>query len=417
MKTKQKIAKTLLKNGSILTGEDIEYLHSFIFGIYVKTGSDYESFKLNGISHMVEHLLFKGTKSRNAKEIAVEIESLGGIMNAYTARDHTCFYVKSLPEQFGRIFKIVQEMIYSPSIPADELEKEKNVIIEEIKSANDDPEDLAFQNLNSIVFNNTAMQKSILGTEESVKSISRKDLLKYINDYYINQNMFYTYAGPVEFEYVKRVLSDGLQRTGNSIRHGNIDMTENYGAFQYDYKKSLQQFHVAMGVKSGNAVAEDRHVLMLLISLLGTGMSSRLFRILREDYGLVYSIYSFIESFKESGMTGIYFACDGKNINKTLKVIEKELKNIIKNGVFEDELLKVKNQILTNLTMNYDSLSGRMGFLARSVLYDDKIVTIDELIRAFDAVTPENIRKTAKDYFDFSKFNISIVGNSKGFKI
>ena len=417
IKISQRISKAHLDNGSILIGEEIDYLHSFIFGIYVKTGSDNEPVEHNGISHIVEHILFKGTKKRTAEEIALEIESLGGLMNAYTARDHTCFYVKSMPKNFPKIFNILQEMIYQPLIDSKELKKEKNVILEEIKSAYDDPEDLAFQNFNEIIFKNSRFEKSILGTERSVKKTKREHVIRYIEKYYSNKNIFYSYAGPVSFSDAFRIFNDGNKRNGEQINRDNRNVPDHKNKFKYGFKESLQQYHVVMGSKTGNATSDDRHALMMLVSILGAGMSSRLFRILREKNGLVYSVYSFSEMFLEVGTTGIYFACNEKNIRKNLEIIKKQLLKIRNVKVTKDEMEKVKNQILTNLAVNYDSLSGRMGLIARSELYNDDSIKFDQIISSFEKVTSNQILEAANKYFQFEAFNFSIVGSKEDFTL
>ncbi|MDD3803985.1 MAG: pitrilysin family protein [bacterium] len=413
----QKISKKLLGSDSMLIGEEIRNLHSFIFGIYVKTGSDNEPVSQNGISHLVEHILFKGTKKRSAEQMALDIENLGGVMNAYTARDHTCFYVKSMPKNFKSIFSLFQEMIYEPLLSSEQLEKEKNVITEEIKSAYDDPEDLAFQNLNSIMFKGSPFEKTILGTEESVKSIDRKKLKKYIDEHYVNEKMFYAFAGPVDFKTAFSVFNDGQARKGNLKKEDVLKAPTIKGQFRYEFKESLQQFHIAMGATSGSFTSEDRYALMMLTSILGAGMSSRLFRILREKNGLVYTVYSFTEFFKESGVAGLYCACNEKNLSKTMKIIKSQFDDIRRNGVSDEEMEKVKNQLLTNLAMSYDSLSGRMSLLARSILYNDDVILFDDLLSRFERVTKEEIREAAEKYFDYKSFNVSVVGSRKDFKL
>lgn len=415
--TPQRIKTSRLKSGSMLIGEEIKYLHSVIFGIYVKTGSDNEPVSQNGISHFVEHILFKGTKKRSAERLAQDIENLGGIMNAYTARDHTCFYVKSMPRNFKKIYSLFQEMIYEPLLSSEQILKEKNVIAEEIRSAYDDPEDLAFQNLNQIIFRGSPLEKSILGTEESVNSISRKSLKEYIEKQYVNSNMFYAFAGPMAFDEASVILNDGKRREGKKPAETSNSVPLIKGAYKYEYKESLQQYHAVLGARTGNFVSEDRYALMMLTSILGAGMSSRLFRILREKHGLVYTVYSFTEFFRESGTAGIYFACSEKNISKTMGIIEKELAKIRREGVTKGEMEKVKNQLLTNLAMSYDSLSGRMSLLARSLLYGDKTVLFDEILSSFERVTPDELREAARKYFEFSSLNASVVGSRKGFTL
>lgn len=412
------VKKIRLDSGSLLATEEIPHFNSSIFGIYVRIGSDYEPAELNGISHMTEHLMFKGTKSMDAKEIALKIEKLGGIINAYTARDHTCYYFKSLPENFIPIFNIFRSMIYESTIPPDELRKEKSVILEEIKSAEDDPEDLVFQNLNTIVFNGTPYAKTILGTEKSVAGVTRKNLQNFIENEYTDRNMFLVHCGKINGDALKHIRKSitGRPSPAKTARQ-KVLLKEIKGAYDYSYKQSLSQFHIAMGIQSSDYSSDDRYALLLLSYIIGTGMSSRLFRILREDRGFVYTVYSFTETFMESGMFGIYFACDERNISKAMKVIKREMRKIVKEGILKDELEKVKNQIVSQLIINYDTMSGRMGFTARNILYNDKVNSISKLLEKISTVGPDEISAAAEKYLDYDAYNVAAVGYKKAYKL
>ncbi|MEO0288507.1 MAG: pitrilysin family protein [candidate division WOR-3 bacterium] len=417
MDLKQNISTEKLENGVSFIGEQIKIFHSLIFGYYVRVGSDYENERLNGISHLTEHLIFKGTKRRKADEISRLIEHYGGTINAYTARDHTSFYFKCLPDNFNRILPIFQEMLFEPLIPEDELEKEKNVVIEEIRSAEDDPEDLVFENLNRIVFKGSPFEKTILGSEDIIKSITRNDVLNFIEKNYISDNSFYSYVGPLTTKNIRESIDKKYFRDGEILQKNDIKIKDNFSQKIYVYKNSLQQFHVALGFKTQNYYSDERFPLTILSAILGIGMSSRLFKKLREEKGLVYTVYSFVDIFKESGMSGIYFVCSPDNYRKTMGIIEKEMSSIIRYGVEKDEMEKVKNQILANVVMSYDSLSGRMGFNAKSFLYKKRIESVNSVIKKFKNVSSDDIKDIAKKYFKFDKLNISIVGNKKNFKI
>ncbi len=418
MKLKQNVSIEKFKNGISIIGEYLPGFHSLIFGFYVKIGSDYESEKLNGISHFTEHLIFKGTEKRDASQISKLIEQYGGMADAYTARDHTSFYFHSIPDNFEKIFNIFSEMLFQSSIPPREFEKEKNVIIEEIKAEQDDPEELAFENLNRIVFDGSPLSNTILGKEEIIRSISREDILDFIHKNYTEKNSFYSYVGPLSFTKIKRIVekTDCLKGETKESKN-NLKIKENYGKKIYVYKKSLQQFHVTMGVKTSGYYSEERYPLSLLSGIIGIGMSSRLFKKLREEKGLVYTVYSFTDLFESAGMSGVYFACSSENYRKTMDLIKNEFDKIQKYGIDYDELLKVKNQILTNIVMGYDSLSGRMGFNSKSYLYKKRMISMENIIRKYNRVNIDDIKIIAKKYFNFEKFNISIVGNLKDFKI
>ncbi len=414
---KQKIKISNLRNGSLLISEEMPHLNSSIMGIYVRMGSDFEPSNLNGISHLVEHMLFKGTKNRNAKDIAREIESLGGIFNAYTSRDHTCYYFKALPRVMKRIYDIFEDIVFNSVIPEDELIKEKRVILEELKASYDDPQDLIFQNLNALIFKDTQYAKTILGTKESIEGIQRNNVLKFMNEYYTNENVFFAYAGPQSHSEIKKLIEvKNDYRNTKKIKH--LKRIKNNNALKkYIYKSSLSQLHVAMGIKTVKYDSNDRYPLLLLTSILGTGMSSRLFIKLREDHGYVYSVFTFLESFWDSGMLGVYFASDLNNYSKTKSLIEREFNDIKKGNITEKEIEKVKTQIISSSMISFDTMSGRIGLLARSVLYKNRIMRLNEVIKNIKSITKEDIIDCANKYLHMEDFNIVAIGNKKTMRL
>ena len=410
---KQRINSSVIEGGALLVTEEIPHLNSSIMGIYVKMGSDYEPMSLNGVSHLVEHMVFKGTDKRNAIQLSLDLENLGAIVNAYTSRDHTCFYFKSIPDKSAEIFDIFQNMVFSPLIAENDLKKEKLVILEELKSAMDDPQDVVFQELNSLIFENTEYARSILGTQHSLNGIKRELVNSFMADYYGNSNVFIAYAGPLTHREVRSFVKiDNNRKKAKKVR-ALKRVPCKYGLKKYLYKASLSQFHVAMGMKAVQYEHKDKYALIMLTALLGNGMSSRLFSSLREDLGYVYNIYTFLEAFADSGVFGLYFACDPKNYSKSMIAIEKEFEKVRKGYIKDDEIQKVKNQILSSQMINYDTMSGRMGNLARSVLYTGKIKQLDELISEISNVSKDDIIKIAGKYLLAQKYNIAVTGNKK----
>lgn len=410
---KQRINSSIIEGGALLVTEEIPHLNSSITGIYVKMGSDYEPMSLNGVSHLVEHMVFKGTEKRNAVQLSLDLENLGAIVNAYTSRDHTCFYFKSIPNKSGEIFDIFQNMVFSPLIAESDLKKEKLVILEELKSAMDDPQDVVFQELNSLIFENTEYAKSILGTQQSLNGIKRKLVNSFMADYYGNSNVFIAYAGPLSHREVKSFAKIDNNRKKARKVHALKRVTGKYGLKKYLYKASLSQFHVAMGMKAVRYEHKDKYPLIMLTALLGNGMSSRLFSSLREDLGYVYNIYTFLEAFADSGVFGLYFACDPKNYAKSMSAIDREFAKVRKGEIENDEIQKVKNQILSSQIINYDTMSGRMGNLARSVLYTGEIKQLDELISEINNVGKDDIIRIARKYLITEQYNIAVTGNKK----
>ncbi len=412
---KQLVKCSKINNGSLLITEEIPHLSSSVFGIFVRIGSDYETVKQNGISHIIEHMLFKGTKLRDAKEIALEIESLGGVINAYTSRDHTSYYFICLPDVLSKILSIFQDMMFNSLIPEDQLEREKMVILEELHSAMDDPQDIVFQNLNKLMYQDTPYEKTILGTEKTIKSITRNDIINFMNKYYSNSNIFLSSAGPNTHEEIKKIINfkNINIKSSKIIRRKRVFVQK--GQFKYAYKPTLSQLHVTMGTKGVKFESDEKYLLLLLSAILGSGMSSRLFRILREDMGIVYEIYSFLESFFDSGVFGLYFVCDAKNFEKAMNAIKNEFNNIMKNGISDEEIQKVKTQIISSSLISFDTLSGRMRFLARSMLYNGEITYLDESIEKIKSIDKNQLIRTAKKYCNFNDFNVSIVGNKRKF--
>lgn len=413
---KQLIKKTTLRNGSLLISEEIPTLNSSIFGVFVRIGSDYENIRHNGISHIIEHMMFKGTKNRDAKTIAREIESLGGIINAYTSRDHTSYYFICLPEVMGRIIGIFQDMIFNSIIPQEQLVREKQVIIEELNSSLDDPQDLVFQNLNSLIYGKTQYAKTILGTKESIKSVSREDILKFMQKHYCNSNLFLSYAGPQPHKEIRDMISfDNINSESHPVkRMKRIPVIR--GKVHYTYKPALSQFHVAMGRKGIRFDSQEKYAMLIINTILGSGMSSVFFRTLREDLGLVYEIYSFMESFLDSGVHGMYFVCDPRNFELSMAKIGQIMGYFTKGSIDEKEIEKAKTQIISSMKIGFDSLSGRMRYLARSMLYYDRIRYLDEMINAVQDVNMDDLTRVSSKYLKFDDFNVSIVGSKRKFQ-
>ncbi|MFO8061324.1 MAG: pitrilysin family protein [bacterium] len=414
---KQKIRSCIFPNGSRLIAEEMPYLKSSITGLFVKMGSDYEPSHLNGISHMLEHMIFKGTQNRDAKEIALEIESLGGVFNAYTARDHTCFYFMSLPGVTSGIFDIFRDILFRPLIPEDQLEREKTVILEELKSSDDDPQDVVFQNLNEMIFEDTQYAKTILGTRDTIRSITRDDILEFMHNFYTNKNIFTTYAGPAEFSEVKKMVKFKNNNAEHTPRVKHFKrIKKQTGRRHYTYKPSLSQFHAAMGLQGVRYAHRDKYPLLVLSTILGSGMSSRLFRSLREDAGYVYEVFSFVEAFFDSGVLGLYFICDPRNYHKALELIEKEFNEMQKGNISDEEIRKAKTQIISSSTLSFDTMTGRLRSIARSVMYHDKIKRYSTRINAIKSVTKNDLQRVARKYLDYDEYNIALAGGKRKFR-
>jgi predicted Zn-dependent peptidase len=383
--------KSVLPNGIRVVTERMPHVRSVAVGIWVDTGSRYEPDTRGGISHLIEHLVFKGTASRTAEEIARTMDSVGGQMDAFTAKEHTCFYVSVLDEHLPLSVDLLTDILLRPLFGSDEIEREKSVVLQEIKMVEDAPDDLVHDLFAERVWVGHPLGRPILGRQETVQGFSREAILAYFREEYVPGRVVIAVAGHVDHEQVVALFASRFEsfdrpsvaRNGSPpVLHGGVDMVP----------KSLEQVHVVIGFPGLTQSAPERYALYLLNDIIGGSMSSRLFQEVRERQGLVYSIYSGTQAYRDTGILYIYAGTDAQNFSKVLKCVLKEVRGLKKEGVTAEELRRAKDHLKGNLMLSLESTSSRMNRLAKQELYFGSFFSLDEMLAAIDRVSEEEVQ-------------------------
>ena len=401
-----------LKNGLRVVTEKISESNSISVGVMIKNGSRNESLELNGISHFIEHMFFKGTKKRKSKDIVEDIENVGGQINAFTSKEATCYYVKNLYTHLELSLEILSDMILNSVFSVEEIEREKGVVIEEINMGEDSPEDV-LDDLNSkACYGENPLSYPILGTIEKVKSIRREDILNFIKEKYTPQNTVISVCGKFDDKELKELIEKYFSNWNSDSNY--IPTYENCeiqtGTYYKD--KDIEQLHVILGLKGLPQGDEHGYALTLLSNVFGGGASSILFQEVREKSGLCYSIYCYPQPFQNAGSLSIYAGL-GKNYGeKALEVILKEINKFAKEGITDDKLNINKEKLKASYILGLESTSSRMFANAKSVLFKNKITTQEDVIKRVDKISQEDIRFVLDNCFKNGVLNTSFVGNN-----
>lgn len=398
------VTKTTLPNGLRVVTEKIESVKSISVGIWVKTGSRNETPKQAGITHFLEHMLFKGTDKRSAYDIALSMESVGGYLNAFTSSEYTCYFARCVNTQIERALDVLSDMVLNPSFPEEEVEKEKKVVIEEMKMYRDSPDDYLFEEYNTRMFQGHELGRPVLGLEETVSSFTREDLYEYMEERYRAGNLLISVAGNVEHEEVVKLVSEYLGDLPTLNVENEDQPLNEFDTTKLELTKPIEQTHYILGRRGLNFDHEDKYLLLLANTILGGGMSSRLHQNVREKYGYCYSIQTFNQSYTDSGMWGVYVGTDKDYVEHVHELVVAELNKISEELVPEKELEEAKSQLKGKLLLSQENTSNRMMRLAKSELYFDRFVTLDELVENIDTVTSEQILEFSKEFFDQKYF-------------
>ena len=399
-----------LDNGIPVLIDNIESINTVSLGIFVNTGSRNEYPEESGVSHYIEHMMFKGTETRTAKEISEIIDNEGGMINAYTSRDLTVYYIQMLSNKIGTGIDVLSDMFMNSTFSEENLEKERNVIIEEIRMYDDIPEEIIHDE--NVKYAVTGVQSnSVLGTIESLKGITRERFLKYFNEQYIASNLVISVAGKVDVDEIYTLLNKGIGKFRDSNFRRDIDTSFIINGGENLIKKETNQVHLCFNTR-GNGVKDDmKYPGAIISSVLGGNMSSRLFQKIREERGLAYSVYSYGTAFLEGGLFTIYAGTTKESYKEVLEIIKNEFNDIRKNGITESELQKSKNQFLSMLTFSLESSKGKMSRMANSYLLYDKVIDIDEIIEKIEKITLEDIKKTAEYLFQEEYYSYTVLGD------
>jgi predicted Zn-dependent peptidase len=400
--------KTEICEGVTLLTEYIPYVHSVSLGIWVKSGSIHDGEKTRGIAHFLEHMLFKGTEKRNAFEIAKAIDDVGGVLNAYTSKEYSNFYVKVLKEDLPLSVDIISDIFLNPIFPKDEMNREKGVVIQEIKMVEDTPDDYIHELLFAIMWGDHPLGHSILGELDAINSIDRKSLIKYRETYHTKENIIVAAVGNFEEKEIKELLSTSL----NGIPEGRPGKIEppKFIPKTYIKERDTEQVHISIAFPSLPYTHPKRYAQYILNTTIGGGMSSRLFQEVREKRGLAYAVYSFIASFENAGTLGFYAGTERKSVNELIEVSIAEMKKLTQIPLSEDELNSAKGQIKGNLILSMESSAARLSRMAKNEMYFARQITADEIIEKIDSVTAEEILEVAEEIIDLNKICAVLLG-------
>lgn len=403
------IKKSLLNNGIRVVTEEMPYVNSVAIGFWIKVGSRHEEDSYQGITHFIEHLLFKGTTSRNAKQIAEELENIGGSLNAFTSREYTCLYARVLKENVDIAINLLSDMILNSLFDVNEIEKEKNVISEEIMMYEDTPDELIHDLFTQKVWYGHALARAILGTKDSIMSFSREDIIDYYQKHFTKENIIVTAAGNLNHDIFLEKIQAKLGLL-NSSANNNIVTNPVFKPIKYARIKQTEQTHLCIGTKGVSQHSKKLYALMVFNNLFGGGISSRLFQSIREDLGLAYSIYSYISVYSDEGLFVIYAGTSPKNSEKVLGEISKQIHNIFHNGISQEELERTKNQLKGNILLSMENVSHRMSRLGRTMVSYDDVVTANEVINKIMDVTQDDLYDLGNLLGDFNNYSLISIG-------
>ena len=404
------IKKHTLDNGLRIVMEKIDYVRSASIGIWVNVGSNNENEETNGLSHFIEHMLFKGTDNRKANEIAEDIDNLGGQLNAFTSKECTCFYVKVLDENINEALDILSDMFFNSLFSQEEIEKEISVVIEEIKMYEDSPEDIVHDKLSEVIFSGSPMAYNILGTEENLKTFNNSKVKKYMEKNYSPSNTVVAIAGSFDEEELISIIEQKFKYWENKeVRHVHKEST--YQRKVVGINKDLEQLHMCIGNKTIGRHDKNYHPLLVLNNLFGGTMSSRIFQEVREKKGLVYSIYSFVSNYSNTGIFSIYAGMSYEQAEDALRTILKEMVNIKNGNISQEEFIRAKQQIKGNYILSLESTSSRMSAIGRRELLYNEILYPEEIIESINNVKMEDVLKIAGELFSIENLSITFTGN------
>lgn len=399
-----------LDNGLRIVYEKIPFVRSIAAGIWVGTGSRNEDSQNNGVSHFVEHMLFKGTNTRSAKDIAESFDSIGGQINAFTGKECTCYYAKTLDSHIEIAFEVLADMFFNSKFAPSDIDVEKRVILEEINMYEDSPEEMVHDLLSEISWSGDSLGYSILGTNATLAKMGRETMVSYIENSYNPWNTVIAIAGNFDekamVELVKKHF-DGWKKTKkgeNAFKEVSFDAQTKYK------EKDTEQVHVCIGFKGIEHGNEDLYPLLAVNNVFGGGMSSRLFQKVREEHGLVYSIYSYPSSYSNAGIFNIYAGMNPDCMEKVLELVAAEVMEIRKNGITAQELSKTKEQLKGNYILGLESTSSRMNSIGKSLLLLDKIYTPEEVLKKIDDISIETTKQIIDKVFDLEKISMAVVG-------
>ena len=403
------IRQTVLDNGLTIISERMDHVRSASVGIWVRSGSRHEAAQLNGISHFIEHTLFKGTSNRTSREIAVESDAIGGHVDAFTSREVAAYYVKVLDEHLPRAFDLLADLVTAPLFANEELDRERNVVTEEIKMVGDTPDDLVHEVFVANFWPDHPLGRSILGTVDTLATFDHERVAKYFSDVYVPRNLVVAGAGNLEHErfvdmvggYLSGMENLPVNRTASAPSHAKRHIV---------LDKDLEQAHLVLGTGCPSMTSADRYSVHVLNVILGGGMSSRLFQTIREEHGLAYAVYSGVNAYTDAGYLSVYAATSPDQLTEVIKLSLEAFNRFKSEPVSEAELQRAKDQLKVSIMLSLESTSARMSNLARQEIFFGRQFTLDEILERINRVTVSDVQRVAGGIFSSNEVAITAVG-------
>jgi predicted Zn-dependent peptidase len=413
------IRKTVLSNGLTVLTEAMPHLRSVSMGVWIATGSRDEDAAVNGVSHFVEHMVFKGTTSRSAKQIAREVDTIGGNLDAFTGKEMVGFNIKVLDENVTPALDVLADLVLHPTFTPEDLAREQGVILEEIKIDEDNPDYLVHEIFTQNFWKNDPLGRPILGTKKTVSSFNQQIIFDFYASRFTPSNMVFSAAGNLDHDafvaQVEQQFSSLAASSVSPIPRWPVPVATPHITLKR--KKSLEQVQLCLGVPAPPVNHSDRYGIYLLNTMLGGGMSSRLFQTIREDRGLAYSIYSEMSPFRDTGSLCIFAGIAADKTEQVLQLTMQELRRLKENTVSDTELKRAKDQLKGNIVIGLESSGSRMANLARQQMYFGRFFDVDEITREINAVNPEQVQSLAQDLFRPEAIALTLLGNLGEMKV
>jgi predicted Zn-dependent peptidase len=411
------VHKETLPNGLVVITEPMAHVRSVAVGIWLRHGSRREPDELNGISHFIEHMVFKGTERRSAEDIAREADRIGGMLDAFTSKELVCFNTRVVDEHLGTAFDIIADLVLAPRFAEDEIMREKSVIFEEIKMVQDNPEDLVHELFSENFWRNHALGRPILGTPETVGALSRSALRDWFGRWYAPNHIVITAAGNLSHAQLLDLVGSRFADRKPSVNGHAESAPSPAPSVTLRNKPDLEQTHVCLGVQAYPMSHERRFAASILNSLLGGGMSSRLFQNIREKLGLAYAIFSELSPYRDTGVLSVYSGTGTDKAAQLIQSVLAEFRNLKESLVSEEELRRAKDHLKGALLLSMESTGSRMSNIARHHLYFGRFFTVDEMIARLEAVTREDLRDVAQEFFRPGRIAATVLGPIGDFKL
>ncbi len=401
-----------LDNGIRIIAEKTPNYNSVAVGIWVKTGSTCETPEENGVSHFIEHMMFKGTSKRSAKQIAIDMDKIGGQINAFTSKECTCYHARVVPDKLDTAAEVLSDIFANSVHDAGEMEKEKGVVLEEIAMVNDNVEELAHEKTSELFFTGSELSKPILGPAENIKNFTRDDLINYMDRHYYPGNVIVSIAGNCD----ETLMTDTMQKYLGGYSRGQkrkADVCADIFAPKVRslfVEKDVEQTHLSLAFPGYTFADDERFSVAVLNNILGGGMSSRLFQSIREEKGLAYSVYSYPSTYSFAGMFALYSGTTAANADTVMMLMKKEIDRLKKDRLSESDFSQGKDQLIGNYVLSMEGTNAKMSALGKSLLLLDEIYNEKETMQKIEAVTLERVNELIDNIFDYSKMSAVFAG-------